>query len=662
MSTTTPPALLFAFVPTRVFKRWSASEPDARFRLAIAPTGYGKTVLLSQLYAQAQQQGKQALWLDFSKLEDADSSLMAALTGLIEQDRNSHKRQALSADELAARLGATDQALAVFVDAFESGGTEQTVKLMQSLSDACQGRLQWTIASRQPLPVEEIQGRLSGWLLEVFAKDLAFDMAELRDLLGSALCEQLQQAGLEALLVVSEGWPAAIRLFALRCQGHDAPTQVLHEIRDNDAEIAQLLRERVMNRIPADLHPLLMELSLLPSFDEDLCVRLSRQDDALGGLRRLRQTHSFLLPLGASDQTVRFHPLFRAFLRREARLQLSPQSRLEFLNAAAVRYESRQQWAEAVEVRRAADDVPGLIDSLERSVVGLVRDQGRLDTCIDCVEWLQQQGFETGLLTHFWYVWALVFRRRYSYATNRADALEQRLRMQIQRGDNNDLARQLLKDSQVIRACIAVYSDQLGQTYALAGKWLQENQSSDAFHVGTATALQAIFLIDRCQVEQAQALLRSAYSDIWQSRSRYGWGWIKLFEALCSLRQGDAPTASTVLAESMGALRAELGDDAPLASSLALVRAKAAHLQGLDEEAETLLLSALTSAQVHGYLDILACGLEVAVSLWMGTAQERARMAQITHLANGYPPPIEPHAALLPHRRIVAPGALVRSI
>ena len=102
--------------------------------------------------------------------------------------------------------------------------------------------------------------------------------------------------------------------------------------------------------------------------------------------------------------------------------------------------------------------------------------------------------------------------------------------------------------------------------------------------------------------------------------------------------QGDAPTASTVLAESMGALRAELGDDAPLASSLALVRAKAAHLQGLDEEAETLLLSALTSAQVHGYLDILACGLEVAVSLWMGTAQERARMAQITHLANGYPP------------------------
>lgn len=635
-----PPQLGFPVVRTRAIEgRPAPGEEGARWVSVVAPTGYGKTVLLGEWYRRAAADGEHVFWvvpprqggMPVERLLDAlETALGAAPAG--------GSGVTARIDRLLAHLRQIAAPATVFIDAFERCCDEAAGALVEWLVAHSPPVVRWVVASRYELPVDRIGARLDGTLHEFHAADLAFDSVALQRLLEPDLRGRLDEEDLHAVLHLTEGWPAALRLLLQRVRNGEHPGAALRRLGDADEDLERLFERRVLSPFAPDLRDFLLELSLLPSFCPELCRAVSLQAGPVAMLARVRTLGCFVVAQDERSSRLRLNGLFRTFLRRQCLLQLDEPRRQCLLEQAAAWFEARGDWREAIQVRIEARQFPAAIQLLERSAAMLVRDRGELERVSEWVEHLREQGYEVGPETDFWFVWALIFRRQHAYSISRADFLQHRLAQAEVAGGPGSAAHRLHEAVAVIRACGEIYDDQPGPAAASAGEWIAGHPHGDPFHFATSATIRSLVLTDACRLAEARAEIRRAHEVVIQTGSHYGRGWVAMIDALIKTREGDCLRAREELRAAMDLLRAELGGDAPLMTSMALVGARCALDVGEEAEARDLLTFGLGRVQNHGVLDLVACGMDVAVRLWMGTGDEPARMAQLRRVARGYPP------------------------
>lgn len=665
-----PPNFAFKPVRTRLIAGLvGAASAWPNVLSIVAPIGYGKTVLMSELFAHWQQAGVPCFWIGLDE-RDADlERVLAALESVAGiAAAGLAPPEALLADRapIESRINSLEQALAalperstIFIDNLNSCVDPELGRLLDALIFRSEAAVRFIWSSSTKLPFNFARAKLQGLIRQVGLAELSLNDAEVGELLGADLGGRIGVLGIQALLQQTEGWPAAIRLAQIILADADQPLRVIEDFSGSDEDIAALLNRQVLAGFSTELRAFVLALAPLRCFSVDLARCATGVPDSEQHIEYLLRRNVFIIPLDRQRKRYRLHGLFRSYLCGEAEKVQDPWHRREVLRRAAVWSEAFGDWRDAVDYALSADDGPMASRLVEQNATNAVRDQGDIAQYIRWVERLRVQGVGLEWETQFWFVWALIFSHRYDYGQRQLELLVDRVgRAAADQPIPNDLERRIAH----IRVCIDLFTDRLGETRRGAEQWLTSLQSDNAFSVGSMHCINAVCQATSFSFSSARQTMCIAESIKLQIGATYGIAWASLLNALIAIYQGDYGRAHTALSAGLAQARLALGDDSGVVGTMALVGMKCAVEMGLNDLAHELMDLGMRTAGSHGLVDTAACGFDAALKLWHGKDDEPVSIPRLRDLARAYPPRLSLMLSCYLVRRLLHLGQLQEAI
>ena len=215
------------------------------------------------------------------------------------------------------------------------------------------------------------QLRAGGKLKEVRASELAFTVAETRELLVEHARVELGEEEIALLTERTEGWPAALVLAGLWLRSVDDPDRAVREFGGTHRFVAEYLSNEVFASLEDDLGSFLQEIAVLGRFTAELCADVLDRSDAASLLAQLEHSNLFLQRLERGGW-FRVHSLVAEFA--VARLaSVEPGAARRIHEKAAAWYRSRGLAVEAIEHAAAAGDHETVAELLDEYHLLLIR-------------------------------------------------------------------------------------------------------------------------------------------------------------------------------------------------------------------------------------------------------------------------------------------------
>lgn len=655
-----PPNFSFPLVQTAALTRLTGGGPLAKLTLIAAPTGYGKTVLQTALFRHMRAKGLAAQWIGLDERDQTVEVLLSLLEssffevgGALDTTPAMHQSDEPPDERLEALLGhlsRLSEPLVLFIDNISFCDDETLGPVIDALVFRTPDDFKVIIAGTREPPMNMARARLEGNLASIGFADLAMGEAEISALFGAPLCARLGASALQAIARQTEGWPAAIRLMQIILQGAPDPLQTLKAFSGADEDLADMLNRQVLADFDAPARQFLLEIALLRSFCVPLCQHATADPQAAEHLARVLRQNLFIIPLDRNRTWYRLHGLFREFLIGEAERSVSAERRQAVLLRAAEWCEQAGHWSDAVDYVLSAGAFDAAAGMLERVAAHFVRDRGDLRRYIRWIERLHQANVDLGWEAAFWYVWALVFHRRYEAARQQVEHLAER----VEQGGSAELLRRI----EVIRIIIATYTDHLREAQARGRAWLAQRGADDPFDVATVASAIGISNGAHFDLASARETFLVAQTSVLQANSAYGVGWVTALSTMVQIHEGDYAQAWPIFETALARVREALGDSAGMTGTVALVTAKCAVERGLDREARDALTIGMRRAQSHGVADTALCGLDAAVKLWASPSGEGISITELREIAASYVPRLSHMLSCLIVQRLLRLGRL----
>lgn len=614
-----PPRYAFTLAPTRVMQSFEAAGPLPKVTTIVAPTGYGKTVLMTQLHQLATRGGAQAFWIG---IDDRAADLPMILTliehavGLSRLDLNSASiedpRGSLPhrVDRVIAHLTRLPREAVIFIDNINSCDDPSLSLLLDALTFRTPGHIRLCITSTDPIPFDSGRARIEMKLRRITTAELGFDFGTTAAMLRASGLENLSNEHISAVVAKTEGWPAAIRLVQLILSNETDAAQGLEHFSGADADLAALLSRRLIASFDPDLVSFLHDIAELRGFSVELAAAATGNPRAGHWVRFLVERNVLIVPLDRGQTWFRFHSLFRQFLLADAAGHQSPDRRRQVLMAATEWLQAKGDRTYALELALAAplpERVSAILEQLARP---MVRDRGDLSTYTQWVEQAKALGAPLGLDTLLWYAWALAFNRHYERARVTLDELAGRIRDEAPDDNGRGPLWSAHRMAQII---VNFHLDHMDAVRAEAPGWLADYPDAGTFDFAAVAGGYAIASAIMHDFPTARRALRLAQDSIIRVRSDYGLSWVASVSALVELMQGDPIEAERNLRDAEEQVRSNIGDSAAIVSVLTLGRARAAADTGRIAEAVEMVRQGIEQGIEQGILDTAWFGIEVAL-------------------------------------------------
>jgi len=298
-----------------------------RLTVVVGSAGAGKSVLLSS-WAAARPPGLTA-WLSCDR---ADADPVRFWAGFIEALRTVAPgfgadavgllamESVVSADVTAsiandaAKLPAGS---AIIIDDFHVAAATVS-RDVTDLIERWPAGAQLVLASRSDPPVRLYRLRMSGELCEIRDRDLAFSLAESRDLLANFGVE-VGADELTHLHERSEGWAAALQMAALTLRGTTDPVRHARALDIGSYPIAEYFIDEVLSQQPAEVARFMLDTSVLGELTAGACAAVTESQDAAALLHSIHVANLFLVTLNDERTSFRYHHLVRQALYAELR-------------------------------------------------------------------------------------------------------------------------------------------------------------------------------------------------------------------------------------------------------------------------------------------------------------------------------------------------------
>jgi LuxR family maltose regulon positive regulatory protein len=659
-----PPYLDFPLVETAVTRRLTDPEQaPPKLLLVTAPTGYGKTVLLATLFRTLEARGTRCLWLSLDERDaDLDHLLAHLEAGLgVDAAAGGHLLESQPRSD-------SDRRVERILDALQSGGAETALfidnlgfctapevdRLIDGLIFSTDRTVRVVISTNETPAFDLGRARLEGRVLGISTAELSLAASEIEELLGAAM--PLDGPTIELVRRQTEGWPAAVRLVQIILASDPEPMKALTHFSGSDVDLAAWLNRRVLQGFDPALVDFVVQIAPLRTLSAELCRHVTGTDGAGALLDVLVRRNVLLFPLDRNRTWFRFHTLFRDFLMDEAERRLPEARRQEICRRGADWCRQAGQWHDAVDYAMTARAFALAAGILDECAATIVRDRGELDVYITWVERVLSARAPITREAEYWYVWALVFARRYEQAQR---AVTRLVRRSTSKGaDDEAMSADLQARVGIIGVAIDVFTDQLPQARRRATKWLGADTGTEPLDTATAASALAIGCLADFAFAESKGAIRVAQAAIARTGSEYGHAWVALLDGLIDIQQGAVNVALPNLSGVLARAQRALGRDAGIVSTVAMVHARAALHAGALEDARASLELGLEQAHAHGIVDTTAAGLEVAVQLWSGDEGARFAPSTLARLAQGYPPRLAPMLDCFAVRRLIRLGRL----
>jgi LuxR family maltose regulon positive regulatory protein len=357
--------------------------------LLVAPPGFGKTTALAA-WLSAAPEGvvyfgatprdadlQRFVTLFVSAIQTVFPAAGDATLG--ELDRGEVADAVAIAESLADELADAPRDITVAIDDLHAISGPDVYAFLGELLRFGLPSLHLVLASRHQPMFPWARLRLEGRLHEIGPQELRLSESQIGDILGGAGIPD--SAGRLAGIVwqQTEGWPAGVRGIALALQG--TPTPLSGDALQSEAvfsHIEDFLVQEVFTQQPPEVQDALMRLAMLERFDGELAEALLAGPDpgATRGLllAELMTACAYLEPEG-DPGWVRFHPLFRQFLRNEFARHSREAHRRELLHRAGGLLAARGMADAAIQLLSNAGELDEAASLVEREMHAVLAQQ-----------------------------------------------------------------------------------------------------------------------------------------------------------------------------------------------------------------------------------------------------------------------------------------------
>jgi LuxR family maltose regulon positive regulatory protein len=308
---------------SRLLRR--ALEHPERTLLLIAPSGFGKSVLIDQLAAEDPRLQHRIL-LD---RRHNDAALLAReIAELIvpAPELREPLDQALRAPDpdiegivigrLFDVLSSADEPFVLALDELEWIDSEDSRQVVRAVCERLPAGSRLVIASRRDPDLQLGRLRALRGLTELRRHDLSMTRNECEAML-SRIGIALTPHQLESLSIRTEGWPAALYLAGLAIGESPDPGPAISHFAGDDRIVVEYLRDEFLVRMPEDHVDFLRDVSVPERICGDLADALLDRTGSAELLKDIAAGNSLLVPLDRNDTWYRLHPLLRDMLRAE---------------------------------------------------------------------------------------------------------------------------------------------------------------------------------------------------------------------------------------------------------------------------------------------------------------------------------------------------------
>lgn len=317
--------------------------PRARLTCIIADAGYGKTILMAQLFDRIPEA---RCWYS---LDGSDSEPARLLLHLIEGIRRqgagcgacceNEVRDGLDAGGfdlqtfLQAFVGEFQdhvrQPLSIFIDDLHKADPFPPVmETVQFLVDELPDSVRFFIAGRRRPVLSRSRLRAAGALREVVAAELRFTDEEVKEFFSARPAGRANREGLKAIIDAAEGWPTALALARNQLGRPFSSGPDSFEVAVN-RDIADYLAEEVWEGLDPALQDFLAVNSLFSELEPAICSAasdgVSLTADVAATLEDVAGKNLFVTRIEGGDG-YRLHPLFRDFVNSRLNVRIGSEA------------------------------------------------------------------------------------------------------------------------------------------------------------------------------------------------------------------------------------------------------------------------------------------------------------------------------------------------
>jgi LuxR family maltose regulon positive regulatory protein len=353
---------------------------EAALTLVTAPAGYGKTTAVR---AWCESLDAALAWVTLDAGDNDPIRLWRYVATAVDRVRQGLGREALrqlsvsggpserSIDALMNGVAAFAQPLVLVLDDLHTVSDPECLASIDYALERLPPNVRLVAITRADPALRLAQLRAGGKLSEVRASELAFTVAEARELLVEHARVDLGDEEIALLTERTEGWPAALVLTGLWLRGVGEPNRAVREFGGTHRFVAEYLSDEVFASLDDDVRSFLQEIAVLGRFTAELCEDVLGRSDAASVLAGLERSNLFLQRLERGGW-FRLHPLFAEFaVARLASVEPGAAERIH--ERASAWFRSRGLPVEAIEHAAAAGDHASVAQLLDEYHLDLIR-------------------------------------------------------------------------------------------------------------------------------------------------------------------------------------------------------------------------------------------------------------------------------------------------
>jgi LuxR family maltose regulon positive regulatory protein len=375
----------------------------------VAPSGYGKTTLLSQW---AEHDGRATAWVSVDERDNDPKVLLSYVAEALDSVQPVGERvfEALASrvssvpGSVVPRLGSAFWAMStpvmLILDDVHLLRNAECRDALSALADHVPQGSRLVLAGRDEPPLRIARLRAEGRILEIGPGDLSLNREDATALLrGAGLA--LAEDEIAELHRRTEGWPAGLYLAALYLREGGSLGTAAVSFGGDDRLVSQYMEAEFLARISVRHRAFLTRTAVLERMSGALCEAVLEVPGSAATLAELSRSNLLLVPLDRRGVWYRYHHLFRDMLLTE--LERHEPGLLSVLRGRAARWcldNGRPE--EALEYFMAAEDVAGVVRLVEQLALPAFR-QARLSTIQRWFAWLDgRDGIEDHPMAAVW--------------------------------------------------------------------------------------------------------------------------------------------------------------------------------------------------------------------------------------------------------------------
>lgn len=380
--------------------------PAKRLILLSAPTGYGKTTLLTEWISQLESNfhfssgdgspnsESNFLKIAWLSIDESDNDVLHFLTYLVAAFHCIDERIGAAADTLLQTPSSSSVSYEVIIrslindlaeyqgiiililDDYYLVNIQEIHKLINYLLDHLPEQVHIVIATRSDPPLSLARRRARNQMVEIRQVELRFSKQETESFLNQVMQLNLSPHDINALELRTEGWAAGLHLVALNLQGRTDHSDFIHAFSGSSRYILEYLIEEVFNRQTESVQYFLLATSILDRMTAPLCDVITGLNDSQMMLEMLEGGNLFIYPLDQNRQWYRYHRLFVEFLNNRLRHTnvMEPSQLFNIDIDVAVLHQRASQWFEkqgdiedAIKHSIEAEDYERAADIIEKN-------------------------------------------------------------------------------------------------------------------------------------------------------------------------------------------------------------------------------------------------------------------------------------------------------